>query len=382
MVTNYKINKEHKLASYAQGMTMIIRTTAAFVAAGVLAVSPASAKSPAEFFKGKTIKFLVGYNPGGGYDTYSRILSKHYGRFIPGKPTFVVQNMPGAGSRKATNYIYSVAPKDGTVMGMISRNMPLLGILGGKKIKFDPRKFTWLGSSSSGSKDAYILWYRTDTGVKSIKEAIGPNSKQLILGSTAPGSTGTDVPRIMRDTIGLNIKMILGYRGSDDLFLAITRGEIKGRTVGLSSVRSNQAEWMDRKLVRPLVQFARETRHPDFKDVPTARELAKDEAALKLIKFAEGPFQFARPVAAPPGIPADRAKVLRAAFMKTHEDAAYLADAKKIGIAVDPIGGEKVAQLIVEIAQAGEVQKDYMRKLYEEGRKAKKARKKKKKKKQ
>lgn len=343
---------------------MIGIRTATLIAVTTLALAPAIAQTPAEFFKGKTMKFIVGYNPGGGYDVYARVLSNHFGKHIPGNPTFIVQNMPGAGSLKATNYVYNVAPKDGTVMVTMSRNIPLLGILGGdKNIQFDPIKMNWLGSSTSGEADSYILWYRADQGITSIKEAIGPNGKELILGSTAPGATGTDVPKILTDTIGLRHKMIVGYRGSDDLFLAISRGEIKGRTVGLSAVKSSQPAWLDRKMVIPLVQFARVTRHPEFPNVPIARELAKDEKSLLLIKFSEAPFQFGRPVAAPPDIPADRLKALRTAFMAAHADPGYLEEAKKLDISVDPINGEGVTEIIKEIAASDKDQIEYMRKL-------------------
>lgn len=344
---------------------MLKRSIAAILAAATLTGTTASAETPAEFFKGKTMRFIVGYNPGGGYDVYARVLANHYGKHIPGNPNVIVQNMPGAGSLKATNYVYSVAPKDGTVIVTMSRNIPLLGILGGdKNIQFDPVKMTWLGSSTSGEADSYILWYRADQGIKSVKEAIGPTGKELILGSTAPGSTGTDVPKVLADTIGLRNKMILGYRGSDDLFLAIARGEIKGRTVGLSAVKSSQASWLDRKTMLPLVQFARVTRHPEFPDVPTARELAKDEKSLLLIKFNEAPFQFGRPVAAPPDIPADRLAALRTAFMAAHKDPGYLAEAKKLDISVDPIDGENVLRIIKEIAASDKEQIEYMRKLF------------------
>ncbi|MFM1814786.1 MAG: hypothetical protein RLZ98_1481 [Pseudomonadota bacterium] len=350
----------------------MLKRTLAAAAIGLFAMQPAIAETPAEFFKGKTIKLLVGYNPGGGYDVYARILANHYARHIPGSPNIVVQNMPGAGSLKATNYLYNVAPKDGTAIATMSRNIPLLGILGAKNVQFDPLKMNWLGSSTSGEADSYILWYRADQGITSIKDIIGPKGKEVVLGSTAPGSTGTDVPRVLADTIGLRHKMILGYRGSDDLFLAIARGEIKGRTVGLSAVKSSQAAWLDRKTMIPLVQFARVTRHPEFPNVPTARELAKDAKALQLIKFNEASFQFGRPFAAPPDMPADRLKALRTAFMAAHADPAYLEEAKKLNISVDPLDGEKVTEVIKEIAASDTDLIEYMRNLFAEAAKAKK----------
>ncbi|MFM1815715.1 MAG: hypothetical protein RLZ98_2410, partial [Pseudomonadota bacterium] len=316
---------------------------------GLIAAGPAQAEDVAEFFKGKTVKFIVGYNPGGGYDVYARVVAQHYGRHIPGKPNMIVQNMPGAGSLKAANYLWAVAPKDGTEIGMVSRNMPLLGILGDKNAKFEAEKFGWLGSPTDGSDDAYILWYRTDSGVKSIQDAIKPGGATLILGGTRPGSTGADVPKILQDAAGVRVKQILGFRGSDDIFLAVDRKEIMGRTADLSAITSSKAEWMDRKNMIPLVQFARTTRHPKFPDVPTAREIAKDKAALALIKATEAPFKFARPVLAPPQLPPARLAALRKAFMDVHKDPEYVAYANKQKVVLSPISGEDVLKEILEI---------------------------------
>src|SRR5262249_54408217 len=164
----------------------------------------------------------VGYGPGGGYDIYARLLSRHLGRFIPGHPTIVVQNMPGAGSLRAVNYLYNVAPKDGSTFGMFARNMPLIGVLGGNSnVAFDPRKLTWLGSSSSFVTDAYVLIVRKDAPVKSIDEARRHDLPPLVLGGTAEGATGSDVPIILRDTISLHVKQVVGYPDSMAIFLAI-----------------------------------------------------------------------------------------------------------------------------------------------------------------
>src|SRR5215470_7026685 len=347
-----------------------IEIAAAAMLALVLTVSAARADAVADFYKGKQLNLIVGYGPGGGYDIYARLLAKHFGRFIPGNPNVVVQNMPGAGSLRAVNYLYKIAPKDGTTIALFSRNMPLIGLLGGNaNAQFDARKFTWLGSTSSFLNDAYILIVRKDAPVKSIDEARRADLPPLVLGGTAEGATGNDVPIILRDTIGLHVKQVVGYPDSTAIFLAIERGEVHGRTVDLSSVKSVKPEWLKPNSgYRVLVQFARATRHPDLADVPTARELARNEAARALIDLLELPYTLSRPFAAPPDVPAARAKALQRAFLAVHDDPQYLEDAAKLRVDVSPIGGDGVLRAIDGIGAASPELLDYVRKLLAETR--------------
>jgi tripartite-type tricarboxylate transporter receptor subunit TctC len=276
--------------------------------------------------------------------------------------------MPGAGSLRAVNYLYNIAPKDGTTIAMFSRNMPLIGLLGGNaNVQFNPRKLTWLGSPSSFVNDAYILIVRKDAPVKTIDEARRQDMPALVLGGTAEGATGSDVPVILRDTIGLHVKQVVGYPDSAAIFHAMERGEVHGRTVDLSSVKSVKPEWLKPDSgYRVLVQFARITRHPDFPDVPTARELAKNESARALIELAELPYTLSRPIAAPPDVPADRAKALQAAFLAVNSDPQYLDDAARLNLDVSPIGADGVLGAIDRIANAPPDLLEYVRKLLAE----------------
>jgi tripartite-type tricarboxylate transporter receptor subunit TctC len=233
-----------------------------------------------EFYRGRQINLIIGYGPGGGYDMVGRLLARHLGRYLPGHPTIVAQNMPGAGSLRAVNYLYSIAPRDGTTFGLFGSDMALIGLIGGNSnIQFDPRKFTWLGSSSSFAGDAYVLMVRPGAHAKSIAEARRENGPPLVLAGTGEGARDADVPKILRDALALNIKPVLGYPDTPSIFLAVERGEVDGRTFDFSSVKSNKPQWL-----RPesgfhiLVQFARATRHPELADVPTARELATGAA--------------------------------------------------------------------------------------------------------
>jgi tripartite-type tricarboxylate transporter receptor subunit TctC len=335
-----------------------------------LLVLPATANPVADFYRGKTVTLVVGYGPGGGYDVYARLVGRHLGRHIPGRPNVVVQNMPGAGSLRVVNWLANLAPKDGTAIAHFARNMPLLGMLGtNPNAQFDPRKFTWLGSSSSFANDAYILIVRTDSPVKTIEEACRTGGEPLVLGGTAEGATGNDVPIILRDTIGLNVKQVVGYPDSGALFLAMERGEVHGRTTDLSSVRAIKPEWLKPNSgYHVLVQFARETRHPDFPGVPTARELARNDEARLLVELTELPYKLSRPFAAPPGIPAARAKALREAFAATHRDPQFLADAAKMRVDISPVTADGVLQALKRIESAPREQLEYLRRLFAEAR--------------
>src|SRR5436190_1154449 len=173
----------------------------------------ARAQPSEEFYRGKRLTLTVGYGPGGGYDVFARLAARHMGKYLPGNPSIIVQNMPGAGSLIAANYLYSVAPKDGTAFGLVARDMPLLGLMGhNDKVQFDPRKFTWLGSSSNFSDDGYMMIVRNDAPAKSIEDMRRPDGPLMVLGGTADGATGGDVPRILQDALGPQMKLVLGYR--------------------------------------------------------------------------------------------------------------------------------------------------------------------------
>jgi len=349
---------------------MVLRRIATAAAALVLAGAPAQADTVADFYKGKVVSLVVGYGSGGGYDVYGRLVAAHLGKYIPGNPTVLVQNMPGAGSLRSVNYLYNTAPKDGTIIATFARDMPLLGLIGNNpNVRFDPRKLTWLGSSSSYANDAYLLMTRKDAAVKSIADARASGGPSLVLGGTAEGATGNDISTVLRDALALNIRIIVGYPDSNALFLAADRKETDGRFVGLSAVASSHPEWLKPDSgMQVLLQFARLTRHPQFSDVPTARELATNDRARALIALAELPYRLSRPFAAPPGLPDERAKALQAAFLAVHQDADYLDQARRLKVDVSPIGGEEVLRAIDGIAGAPPDLLDYMKKLLSESK--------------
>jgi tripartite-type tricarboxylate transporter receptor subunit TctC len=341
-----------------------------FAAAALLfavAAVPGQAQDAAEaFYRGRQVNLIVGYGPGGGYDLTARLVARHIGRFIPGHPSVVVQNMVGAGSLRAANYLYGAASKDGATFGTFGSDIAMVGLIGANTaVQFDARKFTWLGSSSSFGDDAYVLVVRADAKSPSIVEARRPGSAPLVLGGTGEGARDADVPKILRDALGLNIKQVLGYPDSPSILLAVERGELEGRTFDLSAVRATRPEWLKPNSgFNVLVQFARLTRHPQLPDVPTARELALDDGARALIAFSETPLlTMARPFAAPPGVPPERAKALQAAFLAVHRDPRFLEEAEKLGLDISAVDSDQVMGGIERLARAPPSVFAYMKEL-------------------
>ena len=328
---------------------------------------PALAQTSVEdFYRGKQLNLIVGYGSGGGYDIVARLVARHLSRYIPGNPSIVVQNMPGAGSMRAVNYLYSVAPRDGATFGLFGSDMPMIALIGtNPNAQLDPRRFTWLGSSSSFANDAFILMVRPDAAAKSIAEARRPGGPPLVLAGTGEGARDSDVPKILRDALGLNVKQVLGYPSTPAIFLAVERGEVEGRTFDFSSVKATKPRWLEPGSgFHVLLQFARSTRHPELPEVPTARELAPNDAARALIEFAEAPLlTMARPFAAPPGVPDDRARALRTAFLAAHRDARFLEEAGKLGVDISPLSAEDIVRGIELMSRASPDVLNYMKRL-------------------
>lgn len=325
------------------------RAFPALLAAGaiglVIATAPARAQTPEQFYSSKGMTMVVPTSPGGINDISGRLVARFLTKHLPGKPNMVVQNQPGAGGIAGANLLYGSYEKDGSVIAMMERAIPQFAILGDKNVKFDPLKFTWLGSLSTYGDDAYLMLVNAEHPVTSVYDLYKPD-KKIVLGGNRTGSTNLTFALIAKEALGLNITVIRGYTGAAPLMLALQRGELDGQVIGYASVRSAQRDLWDNKKLRPLVQFGRSTRHPDLPDVPTGRELAKTDEARAIVAFAELPFQMALPVVAPPGVPADRAETLRKAFLAMVKDREFLDEAKRIGLEISPIDGAAVLKLI------------------------------------
>jgi tripartite-type tricarboxylate transporter receptor subunit TctC len=314
------------------------------------ATSAARAQSIEQFYKGRQLTMIVGTSPGGINDITARFVGRHLGRFIPGNPTLVVQNQPGAGGIASANRLYNVFDRDGSVIVKLERAVPMLAIQGDPAVNFDPLKITWLGSLSSYAKDAYLMLVMATNPVTSVGELKQPGKRSITLGGDNAASSNLIFATIAKEVLGLNIKVVRGYTGAAPMFLAMQSGELDGQIIGFSSVRTGQRDLWSHGAFRPLLQFGRATRLADFPDVPTAGELTTDANALALLDFANSQFAISLPFALPPGVPEDRAKALQAAFMAMCADPAVLTEAEKLGIEMSPIDGATVLKSIARAA--------------------------------
>jgi tripartite-type tricarboxylate transporter receptor subunit TctC len=317
---------------------------AALCAAALSAASsPANAEDVASFYKGKTINLVIGFSPGGGYDLYARVLGKYMGRHIPGNPTIVPQNMPGAGTLRAAMYVYSVAPKDGTVIGTFSRSMPLSPLMKLPGANFDPMKYTWLGSIT---KDTVVCLSWNTSPVKSWDDLFKTEYKA---GGEGKGSDPDVYATLIKKAFGAKVKLVTGYPGSADISLAMERGELDGLCgISYSTIRATHAAWLKEKKINILVQGALEP-DPLMPNVPFMIDLAKTEQQKEILRVSLAPQTIARPFFAPPGVPADRAQALQKAFDDTMKDPDFVAEAKKLGLDVNPVSGKQVLALLKQI---------------------------------
>lgn len=317
----------------------------------VLALSGrAQAQSVDEFFTGRNMTMTIGYSPGGIYDINARLVARHMGKRLPGSPTIIARNIPGAGGLTQVNQLFNVAPRDGSTIGIIGRVAPQMAVIGEKGPQFDPTAFNWLGSSSSYADDAYLLFVRSSldgAGYAQLKKS----QKNVNFGAGGPGSSNLSFGNIAREILGLNLTIVKGYAGAAPIVLAIEREELDSTIMGYSSILAGQRDLIEGKRIVPVVQFGRTTRHPDFPNTPTAREAASSDEDRALIELAEAPFFMALPFAAPPEVPADRVAALRKAFIDSHKDADFLAEAKKLKLDVSPIDGDAVEALIRRMAK-------------------------------
>ncbi len=310
------------------------------VSALVLALVPSLAAGADDFFKGKTIRFVVGFSPGGGFDTYTRFIARHFGKHVPGNPRTVVQNRTGAGSMIAANYIYNRAKPDGLTVGNWIGPLVLQHVLGKKGVKFDGRKFNWLGVPSTDDNTCALT---KASGINNVKDWL--NSKRPIkIGATGPGSTTDDVPKLIKAATDLPMQIIEGYGGTAIIRVAAEKGEIDGGCWAWQSIKPTWRQGIESGNVKPVLQVG-PAKHADLKDVGVAFDLVKDETGKKLLGVAADVYRgLSRPYSLPPGTPADRVKTLQKAFMATLNDPELKAEAKKAKLELNPNDGNWVAK--------------------------------------
>jgi tripartite-type tricarboxylate transporter receptor subunit TctC len=315
-----------------------------FVAALTLGFAGgANAQSPAEFYKNRNVDEYVGYSTGGAYDFYARVIARHMGAHIPGNPTLVPRNMEGAGSLRLANWLYRVAPRDGSVFGTIGRGIAFDPLLIGKGDQFDATQFNWLGSANN---EVSVCVAMKDSGITKFEDLF---TKELTVGGTGTSADTDQFPRVLNGALGTHFKIIEGYPGGNDVVLAMERGEVSGRCGwSWSSVKTTHKSWIDEKKMVVLVQLSLD-KHPELPDVPLVTDFAKTDEQRQILKMVFARQVMGRPFVAPPNMPADRVAALRKAFMDTMTDKDFLAEADKTELEVNPVSGEEVEKLVKEV---------------------------------
>jgi tripartite-type tricarboxylate transporter receptor subunit TctC len=304
---------------------------------------PAGAQTVEQFYRGKTVKFIVGSNTGGSYDTYSRLLAQFMGRHIPGNPTLVVENMPGASGVKSAQYIAEIAPKDGTVIGMFNQSMPQRQMLEPDQVHFDLAKFSWLGAMNT-STTVFIAWHAS--GVKTLEDA---KKKEVVMGALSATGGNSVYPLLINAFLGTRFKVVLGYQGGNTIQLAMERGEVDGRAaVVWSGLKAGWPHWIAEKKINVLLQTGLQ-KEKDLPDVPLLLDLAKNPEEKAIFRFVSSDSATGFPVTAPPGVPADRLAALRKAFSDTMKDPEFLKIATERKLEIEPSSGEEVKKVVDDL---------------------------------
>ena len=326
--------------------TAVSPGAAALVAIVCVAAAEVQADAVEDFYRGRTLEMTVPGSSGGDYDRRARIVARHMGRLIPGNPQFVVKNMPGGIGLQAANHLANTAPRDGTSMTIVFQNMPVLQAIGSSAVQFDARRFGWLGNTTN-SPNVINSWH--ETGITRIEDVF---QKELVVGASGVSSTGYIYPAAMNQILGTKFRIVGGYPGGNEINLAMERGEVGGRgSNSWASWKSNHPHWIAEKKIHILVQVGL-SRAPDLKDVPLMLDLAKSEEDRQVLTFLSSDMGIARAFATTPDTPSERLGVLRKAFMALMADAAFLAEAEKQQMDIDPSGPDEVQKVVASMIEA------------------------------
>jgi tripartite-type tricarboxylate transporter receptor subunit TctC len=297
----------------------------------------------ADFYRGKQLTIMVGFGPGGSASLYAQALAHHMGRHLPGNPGLIVQHAPGAGGLVVANTIYNTAPRDGSVFAITGRAFALEPLLSSQRVKFDPRRFGWLGTANV-EYTTCLAWHTAP--VKTLQDLM---SQELIVGGSGTDTTEVIWPKAANKLVGTKIKFVTGYAGSSEINLAMERGEVQGNCgLGWMIVKLRKAEWLRDKKINILFQMAVD-KHPDLADVPSIIDYARTPADRQVFELLFAPQEMGRPFFAPPGLPPERLRALRVAFEQTLKDPLFLAEAEKLGVEIQHRGGETIDALLEKI---------------------------------
>jgi len=327
----------------------------------LLAVLPGTAlgqPSVEDFYRGKKLDMVIGYSPGGTYDLYARLVARHLGNYIPGRPLIVPRNMPGAGSRAATTWVYSIAPKDGTVLATADQSLSLQQAAGDKRINFDTTKLTYIGNPNI-ENNTTATWHTT--GIKTIDDA---KRREVTMGATG-GSTSSQYPKAMNALLGTKFRIILGYPGGNDVNLAMERGEVDGRgSNSWTSWKATRPDWIAEKKINILVQIGL-AKASDLSDVPLLLDLATNDDDRRLLRVLSASTNIGRPIFTTPDAPPERVTALRRAFDAMVRDPAFLEQARREHFDIEPTTGEAMQQLVSEIVAIPKAQSERLKQIIE-----------------
>jgi tripartite-type tricarboxylate transporter receptor subunit TctC len=326
-----------------KGLSRAMFIIAAFCAMQAASTLRAGAQTLEIFFKAQPFTIVVGYPPGAGYDLYARLIARHIGQYLPGTPKVIVQNMPGAGSLAAANHLFTTAKADGSVIGTFSRGITMLPIIDNVGVRYDPLKFSWIGSPSSEVSLA-LSWHTSP-----IKTFEDMRTQGMTVAASGPGSDGNIYGRVLNAILGTKLKIVPGYQGSADTLLAIERGEVDGSaSVSYASLITAKKDWLDNKKVNILAQHTLKAR-PDLKGVPVILDFAATPEDRRVLELIFSRQSIGYPYAAPPGIPEDRLAAIRKAFDATLQNPEFLAECAQSGVLIDGVTGQEIEEIIRRI---------------------------------
>ena len=331
------------------------RTTAVVAALLAALAAPAAA---ADFYQGRQLTIVVGFTAGGTYDLTARLYARFIGRYLRGRPSVMVQNMPGAGSLVAAANLYNVAPKDGTTLGVVGGGIVIEPLVGTVQGKYDARRFTWIGGRT---RDNFlcVVWHTVP--VASIDDA---KKREVVVGSTGPGSRTMTFPRALNEFVGTKFRVVSGYPGGNEVSAAMEKGEVEGYCGwSLDSISSRAPDWLPSRKIKPLVQFTL-AKSGLLPNIPIAHDLADSATARKAIEVLESDSILAWPLIAPPDLPSERVTELRAAFDAANKDAELLTEAKKMKLEIDPVGGDELQQVVEQLFATPKEVLDLVRKIH------------------
>jgi len=342
-----------------------VRPPGSFAAAAAAAVislaTPAAAQTPEQFYAGKNIDFVIGYPPGGSNDTLGRLVARHIGKHIPGKPNVIPKNMPGAGSFLAVNTVFNVSPKDGSVIGIGAPTMPLDERLGTQGVRFKTAELNWIGRTDS-LINMVFMWKTSP--VQTIADALKTEST---LSGTGVGSTVSIYPTALNNVIGTKFKLVMGYKGSNEAMLAVERGEVEGHSTSWTALKVAHPDWVRDKTVSILVQFSLK-RHPELPDVPTAVDLARNDEERAILSAIMNAAEVGTAFFTTPGAPADRVTALRRAFDAAMKDPELLSEAERMKVGISPLPGEELQKLVADVSNLSPALLDKVRTAYSAGK--------------